>query len=795
MTNNATSGNPDQTVHNRRIRALSLRNRLLITFILLGSLPVLITGITSSLISSQGLRNAALEKLASIALLKQNEITAWVSSLQTNLELVTQNKSFLDNIEVILQKSADAGPAKTELRNEFNNWNKTAGYFEELFIMDENGAVVLSTNTSQEGKILAAQALYREGLKGPSVTPPIYDVSLASYSIIFSRPIQSASGKIVGVLAGRANLAVLERVMLDRTSLGETGETYLVGSNYAILSKLRFGEGKIGETYVRTTGTTNAIKSQTAGSELYNDYRNIPVLGSYLWIPKLQVAFIAEYDQSEALQSSNQALAITVGLMALAAVIAIIVAFLMTASIVTPISQLAKIAENISSGNLEIDAKVQRADEIGVLASAFNTMTSRLRQLIGTLEQRVAERTKALATSAEVSRRLSTILDQKELVTEVVNQVRNAFGYYHTQIYLFDETNQNLVMAGGTGEAGEKMLAQFHKVTIGRGLVGRAAESNQAMLVSDTAQNPDWVPNPLLDETKSEVAIPISIGDQVLGVLDIQHNITNGLQEEDIVSLQAISNQVAVALQNIRQYEQTQKIATDLGVVANVAIATSTINESGRLLQEVVDLAKKSFNLYHAHIYLLNETGDVLVLAAGAGEVGEKMVSEGRSIPIDREQSLVARAARTQAGVVVNDVTLDPEFLPNPLLPETRSEMAVPMLVAGKVIGVLDVQSEHANRFTETDVSIKTTMASQIAIALQNARSFAQTQQKANREITLNLIGQKIQGATSVEAALQIAARELGHALGKKQTVVALDTSALSVERNSSINKEESQNA
>jgi GAF domain-containing protein len=406
-------------------------------------------------------------------------------------------------------------------------------------------------------------------------------------------------------------------------------------------------------------------------------------------------------------------------------------------------------------------------------------MTSRLRELINTLEQRVADRTKALATSTEVSRRLSTILNQKELVTEVVNQVNNAFGYYHTQIYFYDGANQNLVMAGGTGEAGEKMLAQFHKITKGRGLVGRAAESNKPILVSDTSQNPEWLPNPLLPETKSEVTIPISIGDKVVGVLDVQQNIVNGLKQEDVDSLQSIANQVAVALQNIRQYENTQKIASDMGVVAAVGIATSTITETQRLLQEVVDLSKKSFNLYHAHIYLLNAAGDSLELTAGAGEVGRIMVSEKRSIPFNSEQSLVARAARTHEGVVVNDVTLAPDFLPNPLLPNTRSELAAPMIAAGKVIGVLDVQSETANRFTEVDVSIKTTLASQVAVALQNARSFQQAQKQAERETAVNLITQKIQSTTSVEAALQMAARELGHALGMKSTLVTLDPSAL----------------
>jgi GAF domain-containing protein/HAMP domain-containing protein len=441
------------------------------------------------------------------------------------------------------------------------------------------------------------------------------------------------------------------------------------------------------------------------------------------------------------------------------------------------ISTLTSTATEIAAGDFNQVAPVESNDEIGTLAQAFNTMTSQLREFITTLEQRVADRTKALATSSEVSRRLSTILNRKELVIEVVEQVKEAFGYYHAHIYLVE--GDELVMTGGTGDAGAAMLAQGHKLPKGRGLVGRAAESNEPVLVPDTLQDPNWLPNPLLPETKAEVAIPISIGNQVLGVLDVQHDVTDGLGQEDVDALQSIANQVAVALQNINQYEKTQKVAADLGVVANVGIATSTITNASHLLQEVVDLSKQSFGLYHAHIYLLNESRNMLELASGAGEVGRKMVAEGRSIPLDSKKSLVARAARMHEGVVVNDVKADSDFLPNPLLPETRAEMAVPMLVSGKVIGVLDVQSEQLNRFTDTDVNIQTTLASQVAVALENVRSLAAAQKQADRETTLNTITQKIQGTATIEEAMQIAARELGHALGQRQTLVALDLAAL----------------
>ena len=718
------------------------------------------------------------------------------AALSSKQELIAQEagktvSSFIGEQFSVLETAIDlANPVSVSAQERETVLESLLGLqpaFRQLVLLNTRDRQLAETSRlsqTSSGKIITQ--LTDEALaqlhQGQRYISPIYiDDATSEPLVVMAIPITNVFGDFQGTLAVEVNLKFMWD-LVDQLKVGETGYAYVVDNKGNLIAFSDTGRVLQGENVQHISEVKEFIENPTLLGDVtpdtvsYTGLLGTTVVGTYVPLGTPEWAVVTELPWREAYQQVIQqgiwALVITLGIAFLAGLLGIFVARRLSA----PLVDLSNTATEVAGGNLSIVAKVAGPSEIAQVASTFNVMTSRLRELIGNLEQRVADRTKALATSAEVSRRLSTILNQRELIIEVVEQVKEAFGYYHAHIYLVE--GDELVMAGGTGDAGAAMLAEGHKLPKGRGLVGRAVESNETVLVPDTTQDPEWLPNPLLPETKSEVAIPISVGDQVLGVLDVQHDETNGLGQEDVDALQSIANQVAVAIQNINQYEKTQKMAADLGVVANVGIATSTITEAGHLLQEVVDLSKRSFNLYHAHIYLLNESGDVLELASGAGEVGRKMVAEGHAIPLDREQSLVARAARTQEGVVVNDVQTDPNFLPNPLLPKTRAEMAVPMLVGGKVVGVLDVQSEQVNRFSDTDVDIQTTLASQIAVALQNARSFTNAQKQAERETTLNTITQKIQSTATIEEAMQIAARELGHALGMKPTLVALDPAA-----------------
>jgi len=805
-----SENNSNPTMRLPKFGNFSLSTKLVSAFLIVTLIPLAIVSYLNYRSTTQALVQAADVKIASAAQETANEVDAFFRITLSATRVKAQDPVIVNYL--LLPADQRAGSVEEaqvyKLLDAYSREDLL--YVNSIGVIDANGKSLADTSQAEVGVDKSDRVYYQQAIKTglPYSSELIFSEVTGKASIYFTAPIRNpADGSIIGVFRTRYDAGILQSIVSKNANLiGDASLPVLLDDNH-----IRLAHGVLPDLDYKTIVPLSA----DALAKLQADHRlpagtaqqlstNLPEFEAGLNNVDKQPFFIAElHEQGEGTEETTAvklkshpwimvfgqtntvflapiqaqartSLIIAIILAALAAALGFVVA----QSLAGPVVRLTAVADRIAAGDIEVQAKVETGDEVGILAGTFNKMTAQLRDFIATLELRVADRTKALATSAEVSRRLSTILDQKQLVTEVVEQVQSSFNYYHAHIYLLNEAGDELVLAGGTGDAGQTLLARGHKILKGKGLVGRAAEKNVPVLVSDTSKNPDWLPNPLLPETKSEVAVPISIGDQALGVLDVQHNITDGLQQEDANLLLSIANQVAVALQNIRQYENTQKIAADMGVVANVGIATSTITDATLLLQEVVDLSKKSFKLYHAHIYLLNETGDTLELTSGAGEVGRQMVSEKRSIPLDSEQSLVARAARTHEGVVVNDVTAAPDFLPNPLLPDTRSEMAVPMLAAGKVIGVLDVQSETVNRFTDVDVSIQTTLASQVAVALQNARSFSQTQRQVERETAVNLITQRIQSTTSIEAALKVAARELGHALGMKPTLVSLDRAA-----------------
>jgi PAS domain S-box-containing protein len=262
------------------------------------------------------------------------------------------------------------------------------------------------------------------------------------------------------------------------------------------------------------------------------------------------------------------------------------------------------------------------------------------------------------------------------------------------------------------------------------------------VVIEDMAESPrltDDIRQKVIDANiQATILIPLFGNGQWQGFLTLVWRTPQMFPTELIEVMDSVRAPLSATVAGRRAYlaeEEARTLsdtrAVELTTVAQVSTQVSSTLDVDGILQQVADLVKERFGLYHAHIYLLNEVEDRLVLVAGAGEAGRLMKEYGHSIPYYSEVSIVAQTARSHIGRIVNDVTKSSTFLPNPLLPDTKSEMSVPMIVRNQLIGVLDVQSDRRGRFTDEDLRVKSILAGQIAIALQNARAFTELEARA----------------------------------------------------------------
>ena len=180
-------------------------------------------------------------------------------------------------------------------------------------------------------------------------------------------------------------------------------------------------------------------------------------------------------------------------------------------------------------------------------------------------EEAIRRQNQYLAVSSEIGRIVTSTLDLNSIFTRTVSLISDRFNFYFASIYIIEETGFNAVLREGTGAAGEKMKAQRHALVVGsNSIVGKVAERGESILVNDIQHEPLYQPNPLLLDTRSEVAIPLRVGTRIVGVIDIQSTQTNAFTKDDITVLQSLADQVAVAIDNARSYELSQQLIKDL---------------------------------------------------------------------------------------------------------------------------------------------------------------------------------------------------------------------------------------
>ncbi len=232
---------------------------------------------------------------------------------------------------------------------------------------------------------------------------------------------------------------------------------------------------------------------------------------------------------------------------------------LVSQSISSPLHEIIKTFNRIEEGDLKQRARVTEADEVGELAVYFNRMVSQLDNLQSGLETQIANRTEQLRATFEVGRVISSILDPDELIEKVANLISERLGYYYAAIFIVSPDGAWAELRSATGEAGQALLASKHRLVVGgNSMVGSAISLREARIAHDTGLEAVRFNNPLLPDTRSEIALPLIAGGRVLGALDAQSVSENAFDQANTETLQGVASQVAVALENARLYQETQ---------------------------------------------------------------------------------------------------------------------------------------------------------------------------------------------------------------------------------------------
>jgi len=375
--------------------------------------------------------------------------------------------------------------------------------------------------------------------------------------------------------------------------------------------------------------------------------------------------------------------------------------------VVSGIRLLSDSAGQLASGRLETRAPERGLEEFRFLARAFNNMAAELQRLYTGLERLVAQRTADLArrtaqleAAAHVARRAAEIRDVDVLLNETVRLISDRFGFYHAGIFLVDDAGEYAVLRAASSEGGQRMLARGHRLAVGKvGIVGYVAGTGKPRIALDVGADAVFFDNPDLPLTRSEMALPLKVGERVIGVLDVQSVEPAAFTEEDVSVLQTLADQIALAIENARLLEESHR----------------TLEELERLYGE------------------------------RAREAWRRMVAP-------------RPAAYRYTGV---DVEPLPAPVPLPGEGDGR-QLAVPIRLWGQSIGaVLLKRTEEQPPWSPEEQRLAEEIGEQIALALENARMLAETEERAARERLISEMTARLTRSLDVDALLDTAVREL----------------------------------
>jgi len=557
-----------------------------------------------------------------------------------------------------------------------------------------------------------------------------------SYQVVISKtinkpvlaiaaPIKDFGGNLVGVASGVTMLTQVNAAV-GETIVGQTGFVFVVDDQNKLIMHPQVDLTSGGELMDYSTyPPIAAARKGSMGIVTFSDDKG-KTWRSYVAVMDNQWVVISQEPLDELLAPLHRFQAIAI------IVTGVIVIFLLVLIgwgaqqlLIKPISELGEAAEAIAAGDLTRSVEISGEDEIAMLGTAFNNMTDQLRDLVGTLEHRVAERTAQLEEAnehnvtqsnllrsiAEITRQVSRIQNLDVLLPEITRQISSALGLYHVAIYLNDQNRQFAVLRDASSEAGKKMLERNYRVKIDQSsLIGFVASTGQSRLASEASDELHFSnDNPDLADTQSEMALPMRVGDTIIGVLDLQSSDSSALTGKEIETMTLLADQISIAIQNNLSFEETRN-ALERSEAAYQQSATKGWNE-------FLSQGKTGYRYVNGNIEVLGKSSP--------GTMDEVQSSD-----------------------------------------EDVKTINIPIVIRGQKLGAIRIRQQGRDHaWDENETRTLQSIVERLSFALENARLYSDAQQRATRERVIGEITTKIRSVNDPNEMIRVAVDELKQAL------------------------------
>ncbi len=753
----------------------SLARTVVIFLVVLAMLPAAIMAVATYLRSKSLLTDQINTQLQTIVDSQSGNLTSIIATNNTYFDSLLGNdtrKTLVDN--VLADPTSIA--AQQAVANSFSLYNANNKFYsganvDQIFMVDVNGKVLFSTNAQWNGIALSFNTALMNIL-GKSATTisyspePLYSSKLVVFS---SRPILDSNNQLQATIIITTLPDSLQTTLSAATALFPSAKAfYLADSNVLAGQDLSYKDPTIFQmpsTTVHLGQIDRMIKNAVnEGSSQYSTPESGPVVAYGKYIPDLGIGLILEVPEDVVLGPINAMIPFNSMLFIVAIVIAIVVTYFGSLRIVNPLVRLADHARQFSKGDWSARAEVTSRDEIGLLADAFNHMVSQISDLYRSLEMKVEERTRQLRTASEVGQIATSASNREDIIERAVSLVVERFGFSFASIFTVDESGTVAVLQELSSQAGEKKVSKGYRLPVNSDtLIGWVAQNNQARVVSDTTQETSFQADLLLSDTLSEIAIPISLGSQVLGIFEVQSNSENGFEAETVSVLQTLSNQIANGLQNIRLLEATQINLEETSLLYRASRQISTTRNKTELFQALT--ATLIQTPYISGIFSVEEDHLSIVSITDPRSPNAVVAPTGATLPL---QNVGYRLSQSNL-VLVENLTQPSDF-DNLLSFFSRrgcqSAALFPILETGKLSRIIVLGSRSLNPLTSTALQPFGNLIEVVSTTLDRFKVVDDLQRRVTELQTLTSLSEVISAETELSGIYQVLHQQVAQLIG-----------------------------